>query len=391
MKTIYVILLLFFISAYNLYSDYNPYNDKSKQILIYKLEIEKLQNLLSDNDYYINHYTQKLREYDQKIKFLSDILRDSPKKLGIEINSINDEISIIKQKEKIDKLKDEFKKRILWLYKYGSDYTTELLFTSGSLNEFYARLQYLNKLSQMRKADFDKIKYEEYALIEKRKIRNLSRKDYEIYVRNKKTDQEILLNEKYAIEDSLSNFKFNKEMFQRQIDRFNTSISDLENELTFIEKNSVYKINNNPDYNSNNLNDLKGKLILPVISVDILSDYGKSVNHETGTITFNNGVDVSIAKGSEVFAVADGFVEKIVLIPHYGATVIIKHSDNYRTIYSVLSSISVTQGEYINAGRVIAKTGYNFNGQSFHFEIWDNDVTLDPKQWVRKGSMSFGT
>ena len=86
---------------------------------------------------------------------------------------------------------------------------------------------------------------------------------------------------------------------------------------------------------------------------------------------------------------ADGFVEEIRYIPFYGNTIIINHNNSYRTVYSVLKDINVIVKENIPAGKVIATTGENLNGQSFHFELWNDYTPLDPKPWFKRGILAL--
>jgi murein hydrolase activator len=100
---------------------------------------------------------------------------------------------------------------------------------------------------------------------------------------------------------------------------------------------------------------------------------------------FNNGVDVSIALGSQVKSVASGIIDKILFVPGFGNVVIIKHDSGFRTVYAILRNISVSEGNNVIPGQLIAETDENLNGQSFHFEIWKDNFTFDPKLWVRRG------
>ncbi|MFA5405034.1 MAG: M23 family metallopeptidase, partial [Ignavibacteria bacterium] len=114
-------------------------------------------------------------------------------------------------------------------------------------------------------------------------------------------------------------------------------------------------------------------------------DFGKSINPETKTVTYNNGVDVSISLGSEVKSVADGKVEVISFLPYFGNIIIIQHDDNFRSVYAIVKDINIQINSQVRAGDVIAKTSENNNGQCFHFELWKNNSPLDPKQWIRRG------
>lgn len=382
----FVLLVLNFNTAL---PDYNYRIDKSNQINIYKLEIERYENSILNNNISINSLSQKIREYEEKIKSIFELINsfDNAKNQGIDF--LKHEKNILDSKDKLLKLKEEFKKRILWLYKFGSDYSLQLLLTSGSVNEFYSRLQYLNKFSSARKNDFDKIKFEEYILNEKKKISKLRKSQIDRYLTSKKIDQEDIIYKKNMLEDSVKYLNDLNDNYQRQIFRIKGLISVIELQLNNTAENYIYKINNTIDYSSSDFNTLKGKLIFPVESIDIISDFGKSVNQSTLTVTYNNGIDVSISKGSDVYCIADGEVEDVLFLPVFGRTVIINHGNNFRSVYGIIKEIRFNKGDKIKAGSVLAKTDANINGQSFHFELWKDLQALDPKQWIRKGQMIY--
>jgi len=382
---IYINILLLITFSYSLsYADYIPREDKQNQYTNYKIEVEKYESAINLSTKTISALNLKLKDIINQIKVLSDLITDV--KSGTSPNkTIQQEVEFIKRKESIEKLKSEFKKRIISLYKKGVDYQYQILFSSESPSKFYARLEYLTKLSQSRKVDFEKIKYEEYAFLESKKISGLNKTELGKYINLKQQDQETLLNEKSITEDSLSILRANIENYNYQIEKIRSRILDLEYYLSTNSDNTVYKLKSVPNYSSDNFEILKGKLILPVNSTEIISDYGKSINPMTGTITNNEGIDVSISENSEVRCVADGTVESIFDIPLYRKIIIVSHNNGFRTIYGIVKNINVSEGTVVKAGAVIAYTSQNLDGQLFHFEIRKNLIPEDPKYWVSRG------
>lgn len=384
MRLAYHILFLFILSSSYSYANYIPREDKQKQYYNYKIELEKYDSEIILCTKLVSGLSLKLKDITNKIKVLSDFITDirsgsSPNK------TIQQEAEFIKQKEKIERLKEEFKKRIQSLYKKGLDYQYQILFTSESPSKFYARLEYLTKLSQSRKIDFEKIKYEEYALLENKKISGLNKSELGIYINLKQQDQNSLITEKTSIEDSLTLLRSNIENYNFQNEKLRSRILDLEYYFSTNTESNPYKLKVTPDYSSDNFELLKGKLILPVNSTEIINDFGKSINPFTGTIAHNDGVDVSIAENSEVRCVADGVVESILEMPLYRKVIIVKHNYGFRTIYGIVKNINVNVGSIVKAGDVISYTSQNLDGQLFHFEIRKLLVPEDPKYWVSKG------
>ena len=106
-------------------------------------------------------------------------------------------------------------------------------------------------------------------------------------------------------------------------------------------------------------------------------------DNKTLAISINNGVDFSIAKGSRVYAVASGVVTMLGEIPFYGKIIIITHDNGFRTVYSSLSETNVNVGDNIKLNQVIGKSGETLEGQTMHFELWQNASPLNPREWLR--------
>lgn len=366
------------------YADYIPREDKQKQFYNYKLQIEKYEASVILSNKIISALNLKLKDIINQVKVLSDLITDM--KSGTNPNkTIKQELEFIQRKEGIEKLKNEFKKRIVSLYKKGVDYQYQILFSSESPSKFYARLEYLTRLSQTRKVDFEKIKYEEFAFLESKKISGLNKTELGKYLNLKKQDQSSLLDQKSELEDSLSILRSNIENYNYQIEKIRSRLIDLEYYLSTNNDNTVYRLKSIPNYSSDNFEALKGNLIFPVSSTEIVNDFGKSINPQTGTVTNNEGIDVSIADNSEVRCVADGIVVDIFDIPMYRKIIIVNHNNGYRTIYGIVRNLNVSIGSAVKTGDVIAHTSQTLDGQLFHFEIRKNLIPEDPKFWVARG------
>jgi len=369
------------------FADYNLKEDKQSQINYFRNLSEKLERRIEINNYNIEIIKKRLKEIDKQVVFLSGLL-NNPTGNDSRENILLQEAEIINKKEKVEKLKGEFSKRILWLYKYGMDYQTQILFTSESPIAFYSRLEYLNKMSGMRKQDFERIKFEDYSIQEKKKIINLNKAERLEYISRKKQEEDTLLSEKNILEDSLRILKFDNECYSRQIEKIRANLVQSELYLNSLSTNFIYKIDDNPIY-TGNFGDNKGKIIFPVQSVEIIRDFGRCVNPQTGTIFYNFGIDVSIASGSPVKAVFDGVVEEIIDVPFFRNMIIINHNEGYRTVYGLVNDIIVKKGSSVGAGEIIAYTSNTSEEQMFHFEIRKDFEPIDPKTWLKTGYSVF--
>ncbi len=380
-KIIILFIVLFATVAYG--DEFNLLSDLELQIRIYQEEIKFIESLINSNNNLLTNYKKDLKDYISQLNQLAQLLESSEySDSKDESKLIVQELELSAQKEKLERIKNSYKQKIIALYKQGSDYPIQILFSSESLPQLYTRLEYLQRLSQLRLREYEKIKTESFILQEKKKINKLSSKEKEKYLSEKKSIQKTILESKIQTEAIIDSLTYLNEILSRRIENLNSLIQKVELKKQSITQELKFSINHTPNYTGQPFSTLKGKLILPVTSVYIERDFGKSVNEFTRAITYNNGIDFSVSKGSDVFCVADGIVFKIFTVPEFGNVIIIKHDYQYFTVYSVVEKITVSENEKVEAGKIIAKTSHNNIGQIFHFEIWENKQPVDPKEWI---------
>lgn len=98
----------------------------------------------------------------------------------------------------------------------------------------------------------------------------------------------------------------------------------------------------------------------------------------------HEGIDIKNKIGTPVKASEDGVVESVKMDPRYGNTIILKHDDVYKTVYSNLSTLDkVYVGMNVKKGDIISSIGEGFGfeckeGPHVHFEIIENGVNISP-------------
>ncbi len=114
-------------------------------------------------------------------------------------------------------------------------------------------------------------------------------------------------------------------------------------------------------------------------------EYKKKLGRE------HNAVDFFAPQGSDLIAPADGIVEKIGLNNYGYSYLILKHDNNFYTVYGHLSDIKVTKGQKIKQGELIGLTGgtpgtkgagYFTTGPHLHFEIFKDNKFRDPLKYL---------
>ncbi|MFE0206088.1 transglycosylase family protein [Streptomyces sp. NPDC058985] len=107
---------------------------------------------------------------------------------------------------------------------------------------------------------------------------------------------------------------------------------------------------------------------------------------------YHTGVDFPVPTGTSIKSVAAGRVVSAGWGGSYGYQVVVRHTDGRYSQYAHLSAISVRDGQSVNAGQRIGRSGStgNVTGPHLHFEVrtgpgFGSDV--DPLAYLRAGGV----
>ncbi len=125
----------------------------------------------------------------------------------------------------------------------------------------------------------------------------------------------------------------------------------------------------------------------PLATSDISSGFGGRPDPFTEEAAFHSGIDFSAAKGSDVYATAEGIVVFAGPRGAYGNTVEIDHGYGMRTRYAHLSQIAVPVGAELQRGAVLGRVGSTgrSTGPHVHYEVWYDNAVRDPGKFIRAG------
>ncbi len=124
---------------------------------------------------------------------------------------------------------------------------------------------------------------------------------------------------------------------------------------------------------------------LPMVSYSVGTAFGE----RSGTLS--HGVDLMAPVGSGIYAAHGGTVTLARWYGGYGYAVIIDVGNGVQLVYGHASKITVTEGEHVDSGQLIALSGNS--GYSFlphlHFEVRVNGVATDPVQYMLDHGVSI--
>ena len=109
-----------------------------------------------------------------------------------------------------------------------------------------------------------------------------------------------------------------------------------------------------------------------------------------GIITNNksphHGLDIATTFKTPIKCIQDGIVIFSKKLEILGNTVIIAHHNNYYSLYGHMFSSQVKERELVLQNEVIGLVGKGKNeeGPHLHFEIWHNNLIIDPRNLIKE-------
>lgn len=121
------------------------------------------------------------------------------------------------------------------------------------------------------------------------------------------------------------------------------------------------------------------------IEGEILYDFGREPGPDD-TWLRRNGLGVRAPVGTPVRAVASGRVSHAAPLGTYQGAVFLDHGGGYRTLYLYLSQIEVREGQSVEVGDIVGRSGGASSevGPHLEFQLRQGGIALDPETWLRR-------
>ena len=407
---------------------------KSEKLIQEQAQLEKqikaTKTLLESAQKGTQSSFQELQLTEQNIRFREQLIANIDQQIKATDNRINEiEGTISTLNSKIESLKEQYRAMVFYAYKKRNKYDRIMfVFSSDNFNQAYKRMVYLEKIKEIRLRQVMLIRQNQELLQKESVELNMQREKSIALANTKRTEREALLVDKANQQELYNEFKSReaelvaklrdeerkKAALQAEIQkaiakeleeaRKKAEAERLAREKAAREKaakegvavvtpkedvtNAEVKFGLTPEARliGNDFTANKGKLPYPVESGTVTEKFGKNPHPTVPNIyTYNNGVDISTAKGATVRAVFQGEVTSVLNIPGAGKVVIVKHG-NYRTVYSNLQDVYVDKGTKVNVKQIIGSLLPQGNISIAHFEIHEVKVNsvdkLNPLYWL---------
>lgn len=281
---------------------------------------------------------------------------------------------------RLERTREAMSRRVVALYKMGEVGPLRVLFSSASLPELFSRASTLRKLLE-HDADLVARFRRDQAAVERARqqaeegarVRDLAASELEARRREHEA-------ERSSKTQLLARVRDDRTLERAVLVELERAARALEEKLVSLGESSRLDV---ATLDAVDFGSYKGALPRPVRGA-VRSPFGRVVDEEYGTETFNKGVRFAVDRGDSIRAVAFGEVRFAGWFRGYGKIVILDHGGQYFTVSGHLDEIFVEVGQTVDRGDTIATAGDtgSLTGPSYYFEVRKGGEPLDPMAWL---------
>ena len=358
-------------------------SEKQKELDRIKKEIQAHRDQLKQLGSREKQEMKKLQSLDKEL----DLSRKYLKKLNEQEDTIDRRISDLRvaiggREVVLSQQEQTLARRVREMYKQDPHFSWEILLGAQSMNDAVQRYQFMQLIAEQDARMIGEYRESKRELeVESARLAESMQEIAEVREdREQETTQ--LESSKKQRQVMLTQIRSEKSKHTRAIEDLQKAQAELQNLLDDLQRRGTAEKDLPP---TGEFAAMKGRLIWPVAG-KVIRGFGKHTHPKYGTVTMNNGLDISAKAGAPIVAVAAGFVEFVDWIDAFGKCVIVNHGGGYYTLYAHVADTNVSQGQKVARGQAIAEVGDtgSLEGYVCHFEIRQARKALNPAEWLTK-------
>jgi septal ring factor EnvC (AmiA/AmiB activator) len=381
---------------------------KQKQSDIQR-EIDELKNTLNDSKHLTNAGVRQLELVKQKLRLRERAIGNINHQIKfLEGNIGKSKSEIDSLKDRLDTMKSQYARNIVYAYKLRSNYEyLSFIFSASSFNDALRRMEYFRTYHQYCEDQAVLIKNTQQVLSGKITGLEMTRKEKDAVIQKQvkqKQELEEEKKEKNAVVKTLKGREkeITKELtakkkadlklkvaIQKAIQiEFNKAASSpmtVTNSTTTKKDVKKSALETTPEgiRISGSFENNKGRLPWPIEKAQIKIPFGRTRIPEIEIYRNNPGLTIETEPGAGVKAVFEGDVSAVFSIEG-NWSVIIRHG-KYFTVYGNLASVSVAKNQKVTGGQQLGTAATNADGNGeIEFILMQERNNQDPEKWLRK-------
>lgn len=367
--------------------------------------IDSLKGSKEDIQSEVEKLDKQLNEISGKVKELESQLSKKRQEIADTESALN------KTKEQEKKQYRNMKKRIQFMYENGQTSYVEMLLSADSFTDFLNAVEYITQISQYDRkmlkeyqnmqvtiADTQKTLETDYASLQSLQAKVQEEKQAVAALESAKKGE---LND---VADDLTDAQTVAKAYEAEIQAQNEVIAQIqaaqkraaEQQAAQQQAQAAEENQGATDAAGENQNTAQnttpsgngqstGSMMWPCPSSKrVTSDYGPRTSPTNGASSNHKGIDIGAAYGADIVAADGGTVLVATYSSSGGNYVIIDHGGGLCTVYMHASSLTVSAGQTVSKGQVIAKVGSTgiSTGNHLHFGVTLNGVYVSPWGYV---------
>lgn len=367
--------------------------------------IDSLKGSKEDIQSEVEKLDKQLNEISGKVKELESRLSKKRQEIADTESALN------KAKEQEKKQYRNMKKRIQFMYENGQTSYVEMLLSADSFTDFLNAVEYITQISQYDRkmlkeyqnmqvtiADTQKTLETDYASLQSLQAKVQEEKQAVVALESAKKGE---LND---VADDLTDAQTVAKAYEAEIQAQNEVIAQIqaaqkraaEQQAAQQQAQAAEGNQGATDAAGENQNTAQnttpsgngqstGSMMWPCPSSKrVTSDYGPRTSPTNGASSNHKGIDIGAAYGADIVAADGGTVLVATYSSSGGNYVIIDHGGGLCTVYMHASSLTVSAGQTVSKGQVIAKVGSTgiSTGNHLHFGVTLNGVYVSPWGYV---------
>ena len=367
--------------------------------------IDSLKGSKEDIQSEVEKLDKQLNEISGKVKELESRLSKKRQEIADTESALN------KAKEQEKKQYRNMKKRIQFMYENGQTSYVEMLLSADSFTDFLNAVEYITQISQYDRkmlkeyqnmqvtiADTQKTLETDYASLQSLQAKVQEEKQAVVALESAKKGE---LND---VADDLTDAQTVAKAYEAEIQAQNEVIAQIqaaqkraaEQQAAHQQAQAAEGNQGATDAAGENQNTAQnttpsgngqstGSMMWPCPSSKrVTSDYGPRTSPTNGASSNHKGIDIGAAYGADIVAADGGTVLVATYSSSGGNYVIIDHGGGLCTVYMHASSLTVSAGQTVSKGQVIAKVGSTgiSTGNHLHFGVTLNGVYVSPWGYV---------
>lgn len=385
-------VLLLLVCTSGVYAQDTRVQEEKKARL--EREIAIIDKQLAENASRSNSMLSDLTLIRKKISNRKTLVSEADreeKRYNDSIYLINREINRLQVR--VDTLTAHYSRLVMGVYKNRDARVWYMyMFASENLGQAFRRLGYFRNLSSQMKEEARQIRTMQQELGEKKeRLARLKKESESVKAARQKELDELRKDESKA-DTVVKRLQKDRKKYQNQLAAKKKEVNALNREIARIIAQAMKTDDQKKKDKAKAPVDMKldgefannkGKLPWPADG-PVMSRFGKQYHpvYKNLELPPNNGVDIALAKGTDVKAVFDGVVTQVFVMPGYNQCVLVQHG-NYFTLYCKMKGLSVKAGDKVRTGQTLG-TIDTINGQTqLHFEVWKGKDPQNPENWLR--------